>query len=141
MHIDDLYNTDRAGISIAIIWRDEHLIEIKITGGNGSFAGTLDTYISHGHLLKMAETIDGFPISILDKREIVFGTARCTFFCVDKVGHVMVEVSLQASTQNNFNPGSCVFNLRVEPGAIDEFVTQLRVLESGGTETAFLRSG
>src|SRR5262245_41437574 len=113
----------KPGIEIAVVWLDEHLIELLVVASNGNFAGRASLYESHGALVGLASKLQGFPTEPSDRRDIVLGSldSKCggggvhlRFLCTDRVGHPAVEVSLRADPEREGND-TASFSVRVEP--------------------------
>src|SRR3712207_6482776 len=92
------------GIHIAVIYTDEHLIELRVKASNGVFAGQAEVYADSEVLAEFAAVLRGFPASQNDSREFEIGSfdaayagggAGFRFFCVDSVGHASAEVKLR----------------------------------------------
>ena len=50
-------------LTVTIIYSDAHLLELRVSAGNGSFGGTADVYVGIGCVAEVANQIEGFPIS------------------------------------------------------------------------------
>ena len=121
------------GISFAILWFDDEVIELSVRASNGRFAGTARLYAGREGLAEVASAFRGFPSSNADSRELVLGTfdpacagggVRLRLGCTDAAGHAAVEAELrtdpQASEVGQSERAQLV--VVVEPGAIDDFV-------------------
>lgn len=126
----------KTGLEISIIYVEEHLLELRVSASNGSFAGQAEVYAQVSVALELANILNGFPTRAHDIREFEFGTfdetyagggAKLRFYCVDSVGHSFAEVTLR---HDSYRLGgaidSAVFRIPVESSAIDSFVEQLK---------------
>lgn len=50
------------GIVLRIVWVDEDLVEVRVSGSNGCFAGTTDYYCEHEVFAQVASTLSGVPV-------------------------------------------------------------------------------
>jgi hypothetical protein len=123
------------GIRIQVIWFDEDLLELRIQASNGRFEAVADLYAGPSAPSELAASIDGFPRSSDDTREVLLGTldskvagggVRMRFRCVDLVGHAEVHVEAQQPIGNGPQREVAAFSVPIEPAAVDEFVRQLR---------------
>jgi hypothetical protein len=127
------------GIEIEIHWFDDDVIELLVRASNGRFAGMAELYVSHDELPRLADALRGFPASPCDHRELQLGTfdanhagggVRLRFWCKDRAGHALVEVSLRTDGRYHFGrPEMAELVIPVEPYAIDRFVQHLGHLE------------
>ena len=139
---------DFRGVSIEIVWSDDHVVEVAVSARGDHFAGTVRIYAGHGELEEIAGQLAGFPTSPNDTRgftlgafgdEWAGGAASFRFHCVDGVGHPFAEVRLESGERRGGVCETVNLALPVEPAAIDEFVSQLRSVGSAFGGTAFLR--
>lgn len=124
-----------AGIRIEVVWFDDGVVSLQVSGSNGRFAGSVELYASHDSLPKLAKAIRGFPVSVKDVREFELGTfdetyagggTRMQFLCTDKVGHTAVKIKMRTDPRTLLGQTeSAVFLIEVEPAGIDNFVRQL----------------
>ncbi len=138
------------GIHIAIIYTDEHLIELRVKASNGVFAGQAEMYADLGVLAEFAAVLRGFPTSQSDSREFEIGSfdaanagggAGFRFFCVDSVSHVSAEVKLRGDP--NVKGGvsdSVLLYIPVEAAALDSFVAELELMAAVVGQAAFLEA-
>ena len=144
----------RIGLEVGYHWHDVDVIQLSISASNGSFCGSARPYLSIGNLAELAATLDGFPKNSSDVREIDFGTegeeyaggyVHLRFSCRDLAAHAIVEVQTKSKNEYrqetawNEAPQSVHFFASVEPGAVDDFVRGLRLLNEDNNGKAFLR--
>jgi len=123
------------GLDIELLWWDEDVNELRIRASNGTFAGEARVYVRPDGLESFAATLDGFPRSVGDRREIELGTfdpnmagggARALLWKRRATGPADAEITLWAATVGRDQ--SVSMKLAFEPAAIDEFVRRLRSL-------------
>ncbi|HEX6813795.1 MAG TPA: hypothetical protein VF384_19395 [Planctomycetota bacterium] len=122
-------------MSLAVIWLDEHVVEIQVRAANGRFAGVADCYAGHEFFARAAESLRGFPTSARDHREIDVGTfdpgyagggARIVLRCIDSAGHAVADVTLQAdSAAVQGHRESVSLTFPIEAAGVDELVAVL----------------
>lgn len=135
------------GIRIKVIWFDVDVIELRIDGSNGRFAGSVECYASHDDLPQLANAIRGFPVSVTDIRQFELGELsdtyagggiRMQFLCTDRAGHPAVEVFMRSDPRLQGHE-MARFEIMVEPAGIDDFVTQLDNMKVEGSFIACLQ--
>ena len=135
------------GIRIKVIWFDVDMIELRIDGSNGRFAGSVECYDSHDALPQLANAIRGFPVSVTDIRLFELGELRDTyagggirmqFRCTNRTGHPAVEVFMRSDPILQGDE-MARFEIMVEPAGIDDFVTQLDNMKVEGSFIACLQ--
>ena len=128
------------GISIEIVWDDGDLKMIVVDAANGRFRAHAEAYGAPGELGRIADAIDGFPLSQRDTRTVTVGGARLRFFSREEtMGHAMVEVKCAGGTDEY--PEVAHFYLAVEKDAVIDFVKQLRRVGDRREQPALLRAG
>lgn len=145
------------GIQVQAIWNDVDVTEIFLSAWNGAFLGIARIYVAVGDLEKAAQVLRGFPSSLSDAREIVFGQfdlnrdtlasgVSMRFHCVNGAGHVRLELRLQSDNRTGHGvlPDQALqtvtLAMGVEPAAIETFVQELLRLESHPAGIAHLRA-
>ncbi|MCR9246474.1 MAG: hypothetical protein NXI31_15685 [bacterium] len=121
------------GLTLEVIWRDEHIVELRITVANGRFAGVADCYGPPDVLLQFANAIRGFPQRADDRRRFDFGAGTGsvkTSWMTENGGLVRVVAEIQAEKfRNEELPETATLQILVEPAAVDRFVGTLAHLE------------
>jgi hypothetical protein len=120
------------GLTLEVLWGDQHLTELLVQASNGRFAATVACYVAHDCFLELAAAVKAFPKSSDDRREHTFvafapaadGTgAKLVLRCTDRLGHCAVDVVVNGT--DGASPASAAFSFPVEPAAIDAFVAAL----------------
>jgi hypothetical protein len=128
----------KKGVELRVIWNDNDMIELEVSGSNGLFSGKTLTYDDPDAPGSAAKLLEGFPANREDVREIQFGFtlppaqqgACCLGFrCRDAACHLLVEVEIKSDI-GDIAGQSVTFFLPVEAAAIDNFVEQLRTLQT-----------
>ena len=141
------------GLEIKYLWHDIDVREVSIAASNGRFGGRAQAYIGHDDLRDAAITLEGFPATPRDSRELEIGNmdpqfagggALLRFFCTNSSGHAVVELRIVDAAQPGTNlwtrpPQSAHFFAQVEAAAIDDFVRELRAFDPSESRSAFLR--
>jgi len=96
---------EQVGFQCKVLYRDNDLVKVRISGWNGTFGGAADVYIGAGQLSEIALRLRGFPGNGADVREVMLGTfdsesagggVRMKFYCVSAAGHCRVEAKIAA---------------------------------------------
>jgi len=134
------------GFTVTAVDPDADYLGIEIRDYNERFAGSTRIYAGLDNLSRFAGTIEGFPTGHLDSRAYEFGTrdpsfaggyCSVTLSCLDRAGHVGVEVVLE-DDDGRYAPAPAKFSFRTEPAAIDRFVERLRRVEQERSGSAVL---
>jgi hypothetical protein len=137
----------KEGLTIEAVDNDGDYLGIEVRASNGRFAGCAWIYAGNDELSDFAAHITGFPASLQDLRSYEFGSPDQTtaggycsleFRCLDRTGHVIVDVFLDGKLKDA--PESARFSFKTEPSAIDQFVLSLRRVDNDRTGDATLHS-
>src|ERR1700685_3357886 len=141
---DEDMNPD-LGIRFEVVYKDVHLVEVRISAWNGTFGGTSDVYIGQDRLGKTAAEIRGFPRNPADVREIMLGSnsgpgnhVSMRFYCTDSSGHASVDSTIKSAPDAAGKIQSATFSLPIEALAVDSFVEDLQRLSSSAAGVAIL---
>lgn len=124
------------GIVMELVWLDEDILEIRIAGSNGLFSGEARVYSGRDAFTKLADFARGFPGRPDERRLIELGTfdpgfagggARLGLRCLDRAGHVNLDVLLATQVEDNRHQRA-EFHLEVEPAALDAFAAAVSAL-------------
>ncbi len=124
-------------IAIKSIWEDSDLFEIKIKAFNGMFSGQADCYTTREEMEKLAKDLQGFPKSINDEYEFStgpnenFSTFSLKFACINKSGHIVVEIRISEKIIYSNIPNVdnfAKFRMPIEAAGIDVFSGQIEYL-------------
>jgi hypothetical protein len=145
---------DAHGLTITVIWDDPDIVEVSVAARSENFAGATRVYLAHGELKTIAESIQGFPVSALDERDVelgkfgrerAHGAARLKFYCVDASASARVEANLESAWLSRVSswPHDDVAEttrvvMRIEAAGVDRFCSQLLVLDRETKGTASL---
>ncbi|HWZ96840.1 MAG TPA: hypothetical protein VN025_03695 [Candidatus Dormibacteraeota bacterium] len=137
------------GISLEVIWSDEHMFEVLFSCSNGFFSGRAEMYLDDETPSKFAGALQGFPTSPSDTREFEMGTfnpqhadggVRMRFYCTDSSGHAMVDVKLRGDASLGLGEvQSVALQVPIEAASVDEFIRQLKGMEKSIGASASLR--
>lgn len=136
------------GFRFEVIYRDNDLLEVRVTAWNGAFGGTADVYVGIGGLEEAAARLRGFPKRPADVREVMLGAfgpasagggVSMRFYCADAAGHAYVDSKIESDSLAG-RPVQCVtLSLPIEAAAVDSFVEELRLLGLRKTGVASLK--
>ena len=149
-------NSDRwrAGLEVTFRWGDADVLELFISASNKTFSGGASPYVDHGKPANVAAILQGFPKSASDVRELEFGTSgdgfaggyvHLRFSCRDHAAHAIVEIQMESKNETRTDAqwnNACEtvhFFASIEPGAVDDFVRELRKFDKDGRGSAWLR--
>jgi len=136
------------GFQFEIIYKDVHLLEIRISAWNGSFGGTADVYVGIDQLKETAAKLQRFPLDPSDVREVTFGgfgsksaggAVSMRFYCADRAGHTYVDSKIESDYDSAGKAQSVIMTLTIEPAAVDSFVEELGQLGANQAGQAHLK--
>jgi hypothetical protein len=130
------------GLKIVIVEvEDPYYLGIEIHASNGRFSGATIIRIGIDQLTEFANEITGFPSSPHDSRiyefgeidtENVRGYCKLRFYCIDLVGHAMVDVELMDDSDwypEHLSGASAKFSISTIASDLDRFTNNLRSIE------------
>lgn len=127
-------NNPKCFLKLEVIWKDDHMFELKVIVSNGFYSGTTEVYDTSESLSGFAKTLYRFP---KDEKSIIFYEAgekdshayfSMKFYCLDAAGHIAVQVTLEKNVATIYRPekkDKLTLEILVDPNAIDEFQKQL----------------
>ncbi len=131
------------GITLEVVWSDEHLIQFRAVCANRSFSGAVYFYAEHNDVFRFADLIDGFPQNPGDLRTAEFGTfnsdragggLRAEFRVSTPGNRSEVDVYLRADHCKEMGkPESLSLSIPIDPASVDRFVAELRQLSPSDT--------
>jgi hypothetical protein len=139
---------DHIGFRFQIIYKDEHLLKVRISAWNGSFGGAADIYADADQLKEAASDLQRFPRDLSDVREITFGefgpksaggAISMRFYCADRAGHAYVDSRIESEYDPAGKAQSVTMILTIEPAAVDAFVQELGWLGADRADQACLK--
>jgi hypothetical protein len=135
------------GLKISYLWHDNDVIELRVVAENSEFRGSADVYVDTDWLSATTSILAGFPRDRLDKREITLGAngpktaggaVNLEFYCKDLSGHVALKAVIEADYGHATVAQSATVILDFEPAALDQFLIELRGLETKNGSIAAL---
>ena len=93
------------GFRLEVIYKDNDLLELRVSAWNGAFGGTADVNMGIGELEATAAQLKGFPTHPADAREVMLGSfgpktagggASVRFYCIDRAGHARLESKIES---------------------------------------------
>jgi len=139
---------NEVGFQFEIIYKDVHLLEIRIFAWNGRFGGTANVYVGLDHLKETAAKLQRFPLDPSDVREVTLGGfgpksagggVSMRFYCADLAGHAYVDSKIESGYDSAGKAQSVIMTLTIEPAAVDSFVEELAQLGANQAGQAHLK--
>lgn len=142
------------GLDLTCLWHDSDVLELAVRASNGAYSGHTKLYLDLHGLAELAAVLNGFPKGASDVREFSIGAKSSEFaggflgaklFCRDLAGHGVLEIEIVSKNEPDSDipwdrtPDSVHFYAQIEASAVDEFIEQLRKLDSELSGTAVLR--
>lgn len=132
-------------LRLEVIWKDEHMFELKVSANNGRYSGITEVYEVSDSLLEFVHKLNGFPFEI-DKVSHFCGEKdsyayfEMEFYKIGLTGKCGLLITMEENVATEFRKeekDKLKMELIVEPNAIDIFCRELKVLaekESGKAE-------
>ncbi|GAB3326468.1 hypothetical protein ACFQT0_13300 [Hymenobacter humi] len=123
-------------LRMAVVWKDEHMLEVEFTASNASFKGTTQAYDTSESLSDLANKLVDFPnkeASIFHQVGAKDGYAYCSmrFYPIGGGGLIGVLIQLEENVSTAYRKeekSKLALELIVEPCAIDNFYKQLKTM-------------
>jgi len=136
------------GFQFEVIYKDAHLLEVRISAWNGSFGGAAEVYVGLDQLEETAKKLQRFPCDPSDVRDVTFGAfgpksagggVSMRFYCADRAGHTYVDSRIESDYDSAGKAQSVIMTLTIEPAAVDSFVEELGRLGADQAGKAYLK--
>ena len=134
-------------VQLSYWYHDTDVVELKVSAWNGTFAGSTRLYVGQGDLADKASLLAGFPVGLKDRREVTFGAfgpksaggaMNLKFSCIDGAGHCQLHLTVEADYDVRDAAERVEMLCAFEPAALDQFVSQMRELNSSLRGSAVL---
>ncbi len=135
-------------VQLTCCYHDADVVELEVSAWNGAFAGLTRLYIGQGVLADTATLLAGFPVGLEDRRDVAFGAfgpkfasgaMNLNFSCIDGAVHCQLHLIIEADYDRQESLAQRVEMLcAFEPAALDQFVQQMRELNSSLEGSAML---
>jgi hypothetical protein len=133
-------------LKLEVVWKDEHMQELRLSAANTNFAGQVSFYVSHDEPAVLAKHLEGFPNNEDDVREYElgganlpgYGGARIRLYCKDWSGHLALQITIYKNPLDKDCVESATVRLLSEPSAIDRFVDELKSMQANVGDVAAL---
>src|SRR5580692_1693783 len=135
-------------VQLSYRYHDSDVVELKVSAWDGRFGGSTCRYVGRGDLADKATLMARFPAGLDERREVRFGgfgpksaggAMSLNFSCVDGAGHCQLYLKIEADYDRQDLLAERVEVLcAFEPAALDQFVEQMRELNSSLKGSAVL---
>ncbi|GAB5409350.1 MAG: hypothetical protein BalsKO_17150 [Balneolaceae bacterium] len=120
-------------LNIEVIWKDEHMFELKINCSNGRYSGTTEVYDTKESLLPFANSLKGYPfqggeLQYECGKEDNYAYFKMKFYQIKTTGIVGVQINVEENVPTEYRKeekDKLKMELIVEPNAIDSFQKEL----------------
>ncbi|MBO2010349.1 hypothetical protein J4E00_14905 [Siccationidurans soli] len=123
-------------LKLEVIWKDDHMFELRVTASNGRYSGTTEVYDTTESLAAFATSLHGFPQN--DKalaheagERDGYAYFQMKYYPYSHAGYIGVEVSLEENVSPPYREIEKVklkLEIVVEPPALDVFLKALSQL-------------
>jgi hypothetical protein len=120
-------------LELKVVWKDDHMIELRVKTSNSRFSGTTEVYDTSDTLSDFAKKLVGFPsdnkmlfYEAGEKDSYAYFSMR--FYCIDTAGHIGVEINLEENVSTVYRQeekDKLKLEIIVVPSAIDLFQKEL----------------
>jgi hypothetical protein len=125
-------NNDKPFLELEVIWKDDYMIELKITASNGVFCGATRVYDSPDSLTGFAKSLSDFPTNnsiamyeLGGKDSYAYFSMK--FYCLDTAGHTGLRIDMEENTSPDqpTEKDKVSLQIPVELNAVDDFQKRL----------------
>ena len=120
-------------LEFKIIWKDEDMLEIKISASNGLYAGSTNVYDQALCLHEFSMNLNGYPrnnrtlfYDIGEKDGYAYFSMK--YYTIDNFGHIGVEIYMESNVPTDYRyeeKNKLKIEIIVEPNSIDNFQKEL----------------
>lgn len=133
-------------LTLEVIWKDEHMFELKVNCNNGRYSGTTEVYETKESLLPFANSLDGYPFQggeLMHEcgKQDSYAFFKMRFYKIGVTGRVGVQINLEGNVATEYREeekDKLEMELIVEPNAIDSFQKELKKLAMTESGSAIL---
>jgi len=136
---------EQSYLSLEVIWKDEHMLELEVLASNRFFKGVTQVYDQAECLLQLSEQLLNFSINSQpvfyesgEKDSYAYFSLR--FYPVSSNGVIGVQIHLEENVPTQFRAeekSKLTLEILTEPSAMDEFQRFLKTMaekQSGKTQ-------
>ncbi|WP_019672460.1 hypothetical protein [Psychrobacter lutiphocae] len=135
-------------LKLEVIWKDEHMFELKVMANNGRYSGITEVYEVSDSLIKFVNDLNGFP---LGKEKVThscgekdsYAYFKMEFYKIGLTGKCGVLITMEENVPTEFRKeekDKLKMELIVEPNAIDIFCDELKLLAESQSGIAKLKA-
>jgi len=132
---------------LEVIWKDEHMFELKVNCSNGRYSGTTEVYETKESLLPFVNLLDGYPFQggeLIHEcgKQDSYAFFKMRLYKIGVTGIVGVQINLEENVATEYRKEEkhkLEMELIVEPNAIDSFQKELKTLAMTESGTAILK--
>ena len=138
--------TEELFLSVEVVWKDEHMLEVEVTASNAFFRGTTRVYDTSESLIGLANQLVAFPIEkdslfyqIGEKDSYAYCSFR--FYPISDYGLVGIHIQLEENVSTVYREeekSKLSLELLLESQSIDIFSKQLQSVASRQSGKAIL---
>jgi hypothetical protein len=142
-------NNQNSFLELEIVWKDEHMFELKVTASNGRYTGTTEVYDTSEALTAFAKSLLGYSSN---SEMLVHETGKkdgyayfaMLFYPFNSFGYIGLLINMEENAATDYRENEkdkLKLEIIVEPSAIDNFQRQLLRLatEQNGKATLYGR--
>ena len=123
-------------LSLEVIWKDEHMLELEIVASNKLFKGVTQVYDQAECLQELAEQLICFP----NNSQLVFYESgekdsyayfSMKFYPVGPTGVIGIQIHLEENVPTHYRTeekSKLTLEILTEPAALDEFQKYLKTM-------------
>lgn len=134
-------------LNLEVIWKDEHMFELKVNCNNGRYSGTTEVYDTKESLLPFAKSLKGYPFQGGELKHECgkinsYAYFKMRFYQIGTTGIVGVQLNLEENVATEYRAeekDKLEMELIVESNAIDSFQKELSNLALKESGSAYLK--
>ena len=127
---------EQSFLSLEVIWKDEHMLELEVFASNMFFKGVTHVYDQAESLHQLSEQLLNYsnnsqPVFYESGQKNSYAYFSLRFYPVSPTGVIGVQIHLEEKVPTQYRPeekSKLTLEVLTEPSAIDEFQKLLKTM-------------
>lgn len=128
------FDNKKSGLELQVIWKDDDLLELKVSATNGRYFGTTEIYDTKESLIRLAASLTEFsanyqPIFYEAGEKDGYAFWGMDIYLLDRSGRIGVRVNLEENSddrdKNQEKKNKVKLEIQLYTAAIDRFRDEL----------------
>jgi len=128
-----MIHDQKSFLELAVVWKDEDMIELRVTAANANFYGKVQVYGQPDRLLQFASSILHSSLNEIDLfyesgNKDGYAYFSMKYYSIGFTGHIGVEISFEGNVSTDYRPeekDKMKLEIIIEPNQLDIFQKEL----------------